>query len=95
MSQNTPLTIDCETHGNCCISAVVCGHMIDSKVSAVGFIENNDDPNDLQAWCEDCEEMFLREDDKTEVFLEFNRMAIVCSNCYQVLKSKHSRVFNT
>ena len=95
MSLDAPLTINCETHGSACIAAVVCGHMIDSEGSAVGFIENNDDPNDLQAWCEDCEEMFVREDDKTEAFREFNRMTIVCSTCYQALKSKHSRVFNT
>ena len=95
MSEDSPLTINCTTHGNDCVAAVVCGHMIESKLSSVGFVENSDDPNDLQAWCEDCEEMFLHEDDKTEAFLEFNRMSIVCVSCYQELKARHSRVFNT
>ena len=94
MSEHDPLTINCKTHGSTCIAAVVCGHMIESKVSAVGFVENSDDPNDLQAWCEDCEEMFLHEGDKTEAFCEFNRRAIVCASCYQELKSRHSRIFN-
>jgi hypothetical protein len=95
MPEASPLTIDCETHGDACIAAVVCGHMIDSRVSPVGFVENSDDPNDLQAWCEDCEEMFLREDDKTEAFRAFNRMTVVCAGCYQELKSRHSRKYNT
>ena len=95
MSENGPLTINCTTHGSNCVAAVVCGHMIDSKNGSVGFVENNDDPNDLQAWCEDCEEMFLHEDDKTEAFREFNRMSIVCVSCYQELKTRHSRVFHT
>ncbi|HKA44755.1 MAG TPA: hypothetical protein VKF40_22415, partial [Burkholderiales bacterium] len=90
-----PLTINCPTHGSSCVSAVVCGHMVDSKAVAVGFVENNDDPSDLQAWCEDCEAMFLSEGDKTQAFLDFNRMTLVCVNCYQELKSRHSREFNT
>jgi hypothetical protein len=95
MLEDRPTKIDCRTHGETCIAAVVCGHMIDSRISSVGFVENSDDPNDLQAWCEDCEEMFVREDDKTEAFREFNRMTIVCASCYQELKSRHSRVLNT
>jgi len=95
MSEHGPLTINCKTHGGTCIAAVVCGHMVESKVLPVGFVENSSDPNDLQAWCEDCEEMFLHEDDKTEAFCEFNNRQIVCAACYLDLKSRHSRVFNT
>jgi len=94
MSNVAPLLIDCGLHGKR-LAAVVCGHMVDSKVSSVGFVENNDDPSDLQAWCEDCEEVFLREGDKTEAFRDFNRMAMVCVCCYQELKDRHSRRFNT
>ena len=95
MSDDGSLKINCKVHGGNCIAAVVGGHMIDSKAAPVGFVENSDDPNDLQAWCEDCEALFLREDEKTEVFREFTRMTVVCASCYQDLKSKHSRVFNT
>jgi hypothetical protein len=58
---------------------------------AVGFIENSSDPNDLQAWCERCEEMFLSEGDKTKAFEEFNDRVIVCCVCYGDLKARHSR----
>jgi hypothetical protein len=95
MSEDEPPTISCSTHGETCIAAVVCGHMISSKIESVGFVVNSDDPNELQAWCEDCEEMFLREEDKTEVFLEFNHMTVVCVGCYQELRLKHTRAFNT
>ena len=77
------------------MSAVVCGHMIDRESAPVGFVENSDDPSDLQAWCEDCEAMFLKEGDMTEAFRAFNRMAVVCVDCYRELKDRHSRTFDT
>jgi hypothetical protein len=72
------------------MAAVVCGHMIDQR-ECVGFVENSSDPNDLQAWCEKCEEMYLAEGKKTEAFEAFNNRAIVCSVCYLALRDKHSR----
>ena len=57
----------------------------------MGFVENSDDPNDLQAWCEQCEAMFLSEGDKTPAFREFNGMAVVCVQCYHELKALHTR----
>lgn len=85
--------IDCAPHGKR-IAAVVCGHMIKAKDHIVGFIENCSDPNDLQAWCDACEEMFLREGELTPDFNEFNDMAIVCDVCYQELKARHSHMRN-
>jgi hypothetical protein len=89
MSGNKALTIKCGTHGTR-VAAVVCGHMLDAKDQSVGFVENSSDPNDLQAWCAECEKMFLLEQDKTPAFCEFNRMAVVCDFCYESLKEKHS-----
>ena len=83
-----PLYIDCGPHGRR-VAAVVCCHM--TKTShAVGFVENSSDPNDLQAWCEKCEEKFVAEGDKTEAFEAFNDRAIVCCDCYSALKLQHS-----
>jgi hypothetical protein len=64
--------------------------MIGSK-QTVGFVENSSDPNDLQAWCEQCEEMFVAEGDKTPAFEAFNDRAIVCCMCYGVFKAKHTK----
>lgn len=55
-----------------------------------GFIENNDDPNNLQAWCYLCEEKFQEEDGMTESFKQFNGMAIVCVVCYEDAKKNHT-----
>ena len=72
------------------VAAVVCRHMIESG-EPVGFVENSSDVNDLQAWCDECEKMFLSEGDKTEAFEAFNDRAIVCVVCYAKLKAQHSK----
>ncbi|MDD5262707.1 MAG: hypothetical protein PHD76_12755 [Methylacidiphilales bacterium] len=89
MSDNSTLLINCVSHGKR-IAAVVCCHMLSTKDHKVGFIENSSDPNDLQAWCSECEAMFLSEGDKTEAFRQFNDLAIVCTDCYASIKKLHS-----
>jgi hypothetical protein len=84
-----PLYVDCGAHGKR-VAAVVCCHMLDSK-KPVGVIENSSDPNDLQAWCERCEAMFLAEGDKTEAFEAFNDRAIVCCVCYRAITAQHAK----
>jgi hypothetical protein len=88
MPDYPPLYVDCKPHGKRA-AAVVCCHMLKSS-EAVGFIENSSDPNDLQAWCDRCEEMFLAEGGKTEAFIAFNDRAIVCCDCYRDFRSRHS-----
>jgi hypothetical protein len=89
MPDNEPLYVDCDSHGKR-VAAVVCCHMIQGS-EPVGFIENSSDPDDLQAWCEKCEEMFLAEGDKTAAFCTFNDRVIVCSTCYRRLKAELSK----
>jgi hypothetical protein len=81
--------IDCECHGKS-ISAIVCGHLVDNSGQPVGFIENSDVPEDLQAWCNACESLFNIEQELTEKFRVFNNMSVVCSKCYQEIKVRHS-----
>jgi hypothetical protein len=64
--------------------------MINGADAPLGFIENTDDPNDLQAWCYACEEMFQKEGDRTEAFLAFNSMGIVCVVCYSEFQTLHT-----
>ena len=89
MSPTEPLLINCGSHGDR-ISAVVCRHMLDTLEPAVGIVENNDDPNDLQAWCFACEEKYLEEGDLTDAFREFNDMVLVCVACYAEIKERHT-----
>lgn len=85
---DTPMTVTCGKHGER-IAAVVCRHHINVQDRSVGFIENSSDPDDLQAWCDECEHVFLREGDKTDDFLRFNDFAVVCVVCYALLRSRH------
>ena len=87
------MMIDCGSHGDR-ISAVVCGHLLQSGPAPAGFIENSSDPHDLQAWCHSCEEKFEQEDGMTDTFKAFNRMAIVCVVCYDGAKARHSIATN-
>ena len=89
MPRKRPLYVDCGPHGKR-VAAVVCCHMIESS-RRVGFVENSSDPNDLQAWCDKCEKMFLQEGDKTEAFEAFNDRAIVCDVCYMAFKIRHPK----
>ncbi|ASK91935.1 hypothetical protein [Xanthomonas citri] len=89
MTPTEPMLINCGPHGEC-VSAVVCGHLLQHYLAPVGFVENNDDPNDLQAWCYLCEDKFQSEGDMTDAFREFNGMTIVCVICYAESKGRHT-----
>lgn len=83
------MRIKCGTHGSR-IAAVVCQHMVASKDKAVGFVENSSEPDDLQAWCGECERFFEAEGSMTDQFKAFHGHVIVCDFCYGSLKAKHS-----
>ncbi|MGB4812603.1 MAG: hypothetical protein WBP13_09025 [Methylophilaceae bacterium] len=88
MAANEPMMVSCGSHGER-IAAVVCKHMLHLSLPA-GFIENNSDPNDLQAWCHLCEEEFQRQGGMTDAFKDFNGMAVVCVVCYSKAKTHHA-----
>jgi hypothetical protein len=89
MTDGQPSTTTCDTHETTHASAIVCGHMIGSD-RVLGFVENSTEPDDLQAWCNACEQMFLREQELSEAFREFCNFAVVCDACYARLKKQHS-----
>lgn len=86
---SNPMMIGCGTHGER-VAAVVCQHMLQGAPAPSGFIENGDDPNDLQAWCYRCEEKFGQEGGMTDAFRDFNGMRIVCVDCYADAKTRHT-----
>ncbi|MBA3936725.1 MAG: hypothetical protein H0X38_04630 [Planctomycetes bacterium] len=83
------LSISCGKHGSR-VAAVVCCHHLANAGRPAGFVENSEDPSDLQAWCDTCEQVYLAQGGKTEEFRKFNNMTIVCDLCYIALKSHHS-----
>lgn len=88
-SEGDVLMVNCADHGRR-VAAVICRHMLATDGPARGVIENSDDPDDLQAWCYDCEEKFMEEDGMTEAFREFNDLAIVCVQCYAEAVARHT-----
>lgn len=81
--------IDCEFHGRLPL-ATVCGHLIKTRGTPLGFIENSDNPYDKQGWCYACEHVYLQEEDKTARFRAFTDFAVVCSRCYDEIKVHHN-----
>ncbi len=90
MKKNRSPTIACGTHGKR-IPAVVCGHHSSATRRVLGFVENSSEPEDLQAWCGDCEDMFVREGDMTKAFRKFNDMTVVCDLCYARIRERHTK----
>ena len=88
-----PLMVECHLHGRQ-VSAVVCGHMLQQPPPLLGVVENSNDPNDLQAWCHRCEDMFQHEAGLTDTFDAFNDMSIVCVVCYAQIKASHLIALN-
>lgn len=86
--ESEKVTIHCGIHGNS-VSAVVCRHHITVKDRSVGFVENSDDPDDLQAWCAACERLFISEGEMTKAFRAFNDFVLVCVDCYAEIKTRH------
>jgi hypothetical protein len=84
-----PMLLQCDTHGTA-PSSVVCVHLLEARDRAVGFIENSSEPNDLQAWCDACEQLFEREGEMTEAFREFSGIHLVCVFCYATIKERNS-----
>ena len=64
--------------------------MVESKDRSVGFVENSSEPDDLQAWCNECEQFFAAEGSMTDRFKNFHGHIIVCDFCYEALKTRHS-----
>ena len=89
MSRTKELWLDCGSHGKR-LATVVCKHMVGTGSAPVGFVENSNDPRDLQAWCHACEAKWQKEGDMTEAFLEFNGMVLICVSCYAEAKSRHA-----
>ncbi|SDZ71449.1 hypothetical protein SAMN05518854_1183 [Variovorax sp. YR266] len=85
---NDELEINCPHHGRASLASV-CGHLIKNRGTPLGFIENNDDPDDKQGWCYACELVYLQEEDKTERFIAFTDYTVVCSHCYDQIKAHH------
>lgn len=85
------MSIECIKHETS-DSSIICGHLLNNKGNTLGFVENSVEKGNFQAWCFDCESLFLKEVDKTEKFLKFNNMTVVCEACYLDIKKHHEQI---
>ncbi|MDN5284262.1 MAG: hypothetical protein JWR38_536 [Mucilaginibacter sp.] len=73
--------------------AFVCHHLI--KNTGIGFHEAFDsDPaverdDEYQAWCNECEEIRLKEDEWTDEAMVFANIKVVCNQCYFEIKERN------
>ncbi len=79
----------CGTHAKE-LGAIVCCHHLQATSRVLGFVENCTDPDNLQAWCGECERLYISEEGMTEAFRKFNDFKVVCSECYAAARAKHS-----
>ena len=73
--------------------AFVCHHLI--KNTGIGFHEAFDsDPavegdDEYQAWCNECEEIRLKEGEWTDEATAFANIKVVCNQCYFEIKERN------
>lgn len=89
MTDPSARVVKCGTHGRR-VAAVICIHLLEAAERFVGFVENSSDPDDLQAWCDACESLFLEQGGMTATFREFNRMNVVCDFCYAATRARQA-----
>lgn len=82
-------TVQCETHGTR-TSTIVCCHLLRATDRVLGFVEDRSDPDDPVAWCNDCEQLYVREQEWTDALKQFADLKVVCDACYARLKKLHS-----
>jgi hypothetical protein len=77
--------IDCQTHGRV-PSSIVCQHLLyDGQTKYVGFILEEDAPDDLMAWCHECDARLL-ESGWTNDVLAFADLKVVCQPCLLLMR---------
>lgn len=84
-----PLTIQCDVHGTT-VACVVCCHLAVHQSAPAGVVEISDDPDDLQAWCDECEHLYLTEGQRTDRFNAFCDIKLVCTGCYAEIKERNT-----
>jgi len=75
--------------------AFVCQHLINNV--SIGFHEAFDSDqaiesdDDLQAWCDECEKIRLKEDGWTDDAMAFANIKVVCNQCYFEIKERNQK----
>jgi len=85
-------TILCDEHISARM-ALVCSHLINADDKGFHEAIDSDEPIELddnyQAWCDDCERLWLQEEELSDTFKAFADMKVVCEECYFKIKDRN------
>jgi len=83
-------SIQCDTHAET-DATFVCQHLL--KGEKLGFNIGFDPglPDDLwpDAWCDQCEKVFLKEGEWNELSEKFSPIKLLCTRCYETVRAKN------
>lgn len=83
--------IQCETHGEC-EATYVCSHLT-GEAAGLGF--NGDEPTEENpfpdAWCDDCELIFVAHDGWNDESEKLAKIVLLCSGCYERTRIRNTR----
>ncbi|HEX2872559.1 MAG TPA: hypothetical protein VHP33_14920, partial [Polyangiaceae bacterium] len=81
-------TTRCVVHGQS-DAAFVCKHLaarVTAPGASIGFVQPSPrDKNSRQAWCRECDAMFLREGQWNDVSEAFAKVTMICADCFDSL----------
>jgi hypothetical protein len=86
--------VQCGTHGEV-LPAYVCCHLVPCGPAPLGFHEPDpdpDEPDDLQAWCDACDEVLEQHGEWNDESEAFAKIRLVCEFCFAALRERHGQV---
>ena len=70
-------------------AAILCKHLAAGEDKPIGFNVPADMENDLEGWCDECEEVLKKAGDKwTKVASEFAGFRPICIGCFLAIKNR-------
>ncbi len=83
------LPVSCRNHGST-PSTYVCRHLArDSGRGYFPAFEPDEEDPWPDAWCGDCEKMFLERGEWTESAMEMAAVAVLCTHCYEAARERN------
>ena len=86
--------VNCAAHGET-QAAFVCRHLVGAVRSsgpAIGFNEPSPLGDEPQAWCAECDTVYLDEGEWNDVSEGFAGVTLICSGCFADLKQTHTQI---
>ena len=84
--------MECSRHGEG-YATFVCKHLVDG--TGIGFVFGDTQDPRPDAWCNQCDEVLLREGGEwDEVSEGFAQVTALCSGCYDEIRARNQRKYS-